>query len=117
MFIFLVDKIAKEGSMRFSDSALYSLAAIVIVFLVLFIIIGITQLIFKLTGLFDLKKELESKKESLNNEVTTVKENKTYTSKEEIKDEDMMIAVLIASIDYQNEIKKDVRLVSVKEVK
>ena len=29
----------------------------------------------------------------------------------------MMVAVLVASIDYRNEIKKDVRVVSVKEIK
>ena len=34
-----------------------------------------------------------------------------------ITDDDMMAAVLVATIDYRNEVKKDVRLVSVKEVK
>lgn len=34
----------------------------------------------------------------------------------DIKDEDMMVACLVASIDYYNEIKKDVRIVSVKEI-
>ena len=34
-----------------------------------------------------------------------------------IEDEDMMVAVLIATIDYRKEINKDVRVVNVKEVK
>jgi Na+-transporting methylmalonyl-CoA/oxaloacetate decarboxylase gamma subunit len=34
----------------------------------------------------------------------------------DIKDEDMMVAALVASIDYYNEIKKDVRVVSIKEI-
>ncbi len=34
----------------------------------------------------------------------------------DIKDEDMMVAALVASIDYFNEIKKDVRIVSIKEI-
>ncbi len=35
---------------------------------------------------------------------------------EDIKDEDMMVACLIATIDYANEIKEDVHLVSVREL-
>ena len=34
----------------------------------------------------------------------------------DIKDEDMMVAALVASIDYYDEIKKDVRVTSVKEI-
>jgi glutaconyl-CoA/methylmalonyl-CoA decarboxylase subunit delta len=34
----------------------------------------------------------------------------------QIKDEDMMVAALVASIDYYEEIKKDVRVISVKEI-
>ncbi|BCR36160.1 OadG family protein [Mariniplasma anaerobium] len=34
----------------------------------------------------------------------------------DIKDEDMMVAALVASIDYFEEIKEDVRVVSVKEI-
>jgi len=34
----------------------------------------------------------------------------------DIKDEDMMVAGLIASIDYYEDIKKDVRVVSIKEI-
>ena len=35
---------------------------------------------------------------------------------EDIKDDDMMAAVLVATIDYANEIKEDVHLVSVREL-
>ncbi|MCR3905711.1 MAG: OadG family protein [Tenericutes bacterium] len=34
----------------------------------------------------------------------------------DIKDEQMMVAALVASIDYYEKIKKDVRVVSVKEI-
>ena len=47
--------------------------------------------------------------ESLIGKTDTLKNTK-------ILDDDMMVAVLIASIDYQEEIKKDVKLVSVKEL-
>lgn len=36
---------------------------------------------------------------------------------EDITDEDMMVAALIASIDYQSSIKGDVRVTSIKEIK
>ncbi len=35
---------------------------------------------------------------------------------EDITDPDMMVAALIASIDYQETIKKDIRLISIKEI-
>mgnify|MGYP003291215999 CR=1 FL=1 len=35
----------------------------------------------------------------------------------DIKDEEMMAAALVATIDYHNETKKDVRVVSIKEIK
>ena len=35
---------------------------------------------------------------------------------EDIKDEDMMVAALVASIDYHEEIKEDVRVVSIKKI-
>ena len=34
----------------------------------------------------------------------------------EIADDDMMAAVLVATIDYRNETKKDVKVVSVKQI-
>ena len=57
------------------------------------------------------EKPLETKKE---NQQTSVKKTVKNT---EIKDEDMMVAALIATIDYTNETKKDVRLVSIKQIR
>ena len=94
------------------DAAIYSLVAIVMVFVVLLILIGVTYLIFKWLSLFD-RKGNKAQKEVKNNETVTKNKN----DKVEIKDDDMMVAVLVASIDYRNEIKKDVRVVSVKEIK
>jgi hypothetical protein len=45
-----------------------------------------------------------------------VESEKKKLSIEDIKDEDMMVAALIATIDYTNETKKDVRLVSIKQM-
>ena len=47
-------------------------------------------------------------------EITPIKKS---ISLSDIKDEDMMVAALVASIDYYNEINKDVRIVSIKEIK
>ena len=50
-------------------------------------------------------------------EVKPVKQVKKAVNKmTDINDEDMMVAALIATIDYANETKKDVRLVSIKQI-
>ncbi len=103
----------KNSPMGLGDGAIYALLSIVIVFLVLLIIIGITSLIFKLTGLFELKAQLDaSKKENAVSNNVVSEERKPV----EIVDDDMMAAVLVATIDYRNEVKKDVRVVSVKQI-
>lgn len=102
------------AEMPLSQGALYALLSILMVFAVLLIIIGITTLIFKLLGLFELKKMLDANKKKANLVAETDNSNEKNKN---ITDEDMMVAVLIATIDYQNEIHQDVRLISVKEVK
>lgn len=89
------------------DAAIYSLVAMVLVFAVLLILIGVTYLIFKLLDLFDSRKKKD---------VEPKVEEKSVVKPVEINDEDKMVAVLVASIDYRNEIKKDVKVVSVKEL-
>ncbi|MGN1295941.1 MAG: OadG family protein [Bacilli bacterium] len=109
----LVDK---TSQMNPGEGALYSIVSILMVFLILLIIIGVTSLVFKVNGLFDLKKELEAKK---NGAVEETKPAPVPSSNKEvvINDDDMMAAVLVATIDYRNEIKKDVRVVNVREIK
>jgi len=96
------------------NSAIASIVAILMVFLILIIIIGITYLIFKFLGYFELKKQLDEFKSDKN-------EGSNQVSAPSVKfdenDQDMVAAVLVATIDYQNEIKQDVKLVSVKEIK
>ena len=109
----LVDK---NSQMSPGEGALYSIVSILMVFVILLIIIGVTTLVFKAYSLFDLKKELDAKKNATKEEV---KSSSVPTSNKEvvISDDDMMAAVLVATIDYRNEIKKDVRVVNVREVK
>lgn len=99
---------------KIGEALLIAIIAIIIVFAVLLLIILIIDLLQKL--LFTKKavnneKPLETKKE---NQQTSVKKTVKNT---EIKDEDMMVAALIATIDYTNETKKDVRLVSIKQIR
>ena len=106
----------KDNSMDVGTGALYSIVSILMVFAILLIIIGVTTLVFKLTGLFEMKKQVEEAAKK-NNIVPTVAPVTNEVKSVEITDDDMMAAVLVATIDYRNEVKKDVRLVSVKKVK
>ena len=88
---------------NFKDGAVIALLSIAMVFLVLLFIIVLTELISKLVG----KEEKEETQE-------------TFTSTKEalplnINDEDALVACLIASIDYRNETKKNIQVISVKE--
>ena len=111
MYIPVLDAIDKGTTITVGEGALYSILAIAMVFAILLIIIGITTLVFKLTGLFDLKKELDAAKKAEKGEVTPAS-----TEEVTIKDDDMMAAVLVATIDYRLTHKSDVRVVSVKQI-
>jgi len=63
-------------------------------------------------GLFSKKKN----KEVVNATVNQVQEPKKPFTIADIKDEDMMVAALVATIDFANEKKTDVRLVSIKQI-
>ena len=111
MYIPVLDAIDKGTKITVGEGALYSILAIAMVFAILLIIIGITTLVFKLTGLFDLKKELDAAKKASQGEVAPAS-----TQEVTIKDDDMMAAVLVATIDYRLTHKSDVRVVSVKQI-
>ena len=113
MYMPVYDAIPKESTLDLGQGALYSIVAIAMVFAILLIIIGITTLVFKITGLFDLKKELDSAKKAGQSEAAPAASIEEVS----IKDDDMMAAVLVATIDYRLTHKSDVRVVSVKEIK
>lgn len=95
-----------------ANSAIAAVVSIVLVFVVLLIIIGITFLVFKLIGVFEMKKKVEAAAKALNGT-----SGDADSCKLDENDEDMVAAALVATIDYRNEIKKDVKLVSIKEIK
>lgn len=95
----------KDNFNNFVDGLIPALVCIIVVFLILFIIMLLVM------GLNSLKSK-ELKKENS----SSVNDSPQNTSNVNIEDEDMMVAVLIATIDYRNEVKKDVRLVNVKRI-
>ena len=105
----LLNRLADE-ILGLGDGALYSIICILVVFSVLAIIILASYGSSKLVDYIQTKNAKEVTEQV---PVSQTKEVKNTN----ITDDDMMAAVLDATIDYRNEIKKDVRLVSVKEVK
>lgn len=83
-----------------SNGLIMSLFSIIIVFLILYLLTLSVSI---------LKKVKSSPSEP-------VIETKQSLKLEDITDPDMMVAALIASIDYQETTKKDIRLVSIKEI-
>lgn len=90
---------------RILNSLLIALVCVLIVFAMLMLLWGIIAL-FKF---LPKPKEKEEAKPTTN-------VSKPSLKMEDITDEDMMVAALVASIDYHNETKQDVKVVSIKEL-
>ena len=89
---------------------LFSVVAIAIVFLVLALLVLIVSLMSKIN--FEGKK-----KEEVKSAPAVVSAPQKQFSAEDIKDEDMMVAALVATVDFIEETKKtDARVVSVKQI-
>lgn len=93
-------------------SLLISLIAIIMVFVVLVIIIFVCDLM-KIIFFKNKKQNNENETKEVKNNVTSKKEKQNSVK---IVDDDMQVAALIATIDYANETKKDVILVSIKQI-
>lgn len=94
----------------FADACLVALVCIIIVFGMLALLWGIVSL-FK----FIAPKEKENSKQEENKSVVSAPQ-KAFTMAD-ITDDDMMAAALVATIDYHNETHKNVKVVSIKEIK
>ena len=98
----------KNIDITVGESALFSVIAMLIVFSVLIILIISISLFAKI-------KFKEAKKEEAPAPVVAAPQKKFTV--EDIKDEDMMVAALVATADFIEETKKtDVRVVSVKQI-
>lgn len=104
------DHILHAYYITFFDAILVTIICITIVFLMLVVIMGLVMLL-KFVAPKEAKKAVEAPK-------PVVKaEPKKQLKIEDIKDEDMMVAALVATIDYHDETNEDVRVVSIKEIK
>lgn len=103
------DKPIMDGSLYydFGNGAIVCLIAILLVFIVLLVIIAISACISKVIDYVISKQKVEN----------PVEEKKEESLVIDVNNEDMMAAILVSSIDYRNEIKKDVKVVSIREVK
>lgn len=91
----------------FVTGGIVAVVSILMVFLILVLIIFLTELVAKAMGNDEEKEE-------------TVVETKVVAPSVEhldLNDEDATVAALVASIDYRNKTKKNIRVVSIREVK
>ena len=105
----LLERLA-DNYMEIGDGLLYSLISVIVVFLVLAIIIATSY------GASHLAGHINQKTETHKEEITSSPVTQIFKTTN-INDDDIMAAVLVATIDFRNEIKEDVRLVSVREIK
>lgn len=94
----------------YGEGGLVVLICMAIVFLMLALLCGIVAL-FKFIAP---KKKQEA--QTKNVVLPQLEPTKPFTM-EDITDDDMMAAALVATIDYHNEIHEDVRVISIKEIK
>lgn len=91
------------------EGALFSLVAVLMVFSILALLVIIISLLSKI-------KFKEAKKEKAAPAVVAAAPQKKF-SVEDIKDEDMLVAALVATADFVEETKKtDARVVSIKQI-
>ena len=102
--ILLANKLINVG-----NEVIDTILSVIVVFLVLFVIIVGTYYISKL---IDRSENNENRKEHTPNRPKVVNRIRNTN----ITDDDMMAAVVVATIDFRNEVKEDVRLVDVREI-
>lgn len=104
------DKIICAKYITIADAGLIAVVCIIIVF-------GMLALLWGIVSLFKYIPSKQENAQPAKQEVKqpVVQQQKAFTM-DDIKDEDMMVAALVATIDYHNETKEDVRVVSVKQI-
>lgn len=91
------------------DGALVALMTMVFVFLILAVIVLITYYVGK--GINKASEKASNKK------VIEKVAQPTTNNPLDLTDEDAVVASLVASIDYRAKTKKDIKVVSIKEIK
>lgn len=106
----LKDKIVCGKYIEIGDAGIIVLVCVTIVFLML-ILLSVIVKAFKF-----IPNKKETKQEPVSKPQPVVSAPQKAFTMEDIKDEDMMVAALVATIDYHNETNEDVRVVSVKQI-
>ncbi len=104
------DKVIYAKYITYADAGMVAIVCVVIVFAMLALLWGIVAL-FKY-----IKPKQEVKQQTNSAQAPVQNAPKKALKVEDIKDEDMMVAALIATIDYHNETNEDVRVVSIKQI-
>ena len=96
-----------DGFLKYDylTGALVAIIATLMVFIILILIIFLTDLVAKILN----GKEIQ--------EIDTIPSTSKSISKLDLNDEDATVAALVASIDYRLKNKTNVRVVSIKEVR
>ena len=103
--MFLIN--VEHQDISFVEGLLFSLVAILIVFVVLVLIILCVTLLSK----------IKFKEQAKASAVVPVAQNAKKLTIDDIKDEDMMVAALVATAEFVEEVgEKDARLVSIKQI-
>lgn len=100
-----------KGLDGFLKGLVISVIAMAIVFLILLLICLLVNLLKVIGGV----AKSDKKAESANEFIPATAEKKSFSS-EDIKDDDMMAAILVATVDYVSETKEDARVVSAKQI-
>lgn len=108
------DHIIYSKYITYADAGVVAIVCMVIVFIMLALLWGIVSLFKYIKP----KTTDESPATPLVNKVASANVNaqKSVLKLEDIKDDDMMAAALVATIDYHNETNEDVRVVSIKQI-
>ena len=103
------DLIISGKYLTLADTGIVAGVCMAIVFLMLI-------LLCLIVSAFKYLPKKEEKKETVVKPQPVVSAPQKAFTMDDIKDEDMMVAALVATIDYHNETKEDVRVVSVKQI-
>ena len=106
----LLLSLIKGDGKNLGQGGLISILSILLVFAILAIIIAITFFVGKGIEKYSLKTISENQSVEKQTQINQKKNA-------DLSDEDAVVAALVASIDYRNEIKKDIKVVSIKEIK
>lgn len=91
---------------NYLQGGIIAILSVIMVFVILLLIILLTELIESLIN--------KSKNDPLMDNVVT---NHPQVEALDLNDENKVVAALVASIDYRNQTKKNIKVISVREVK